>query len=38
VADDLQKHVFISYVRENKKEVDKFCDELIKRGVHVWLD
>ncbi len=38
VADGLQKHVFISYVREDRKEVDRFCDELTKLGVPVWLD
>jgi len=38
VADHEQEHVFISYVRENSKEVDNLCDELSKHGVHVWLD
>ena len=38
MADDEQKHVFVSYIRENSEEVDKFCDELTKHGVHVWLD
>lgn len=33
-----QKHVFISYVRENSEEVQRLCDELSKRGVKVWLD
>ncbi len=31
-------HVFISYVSENKKEVQRLCDELTKHGVQVWLD
>ncbi len=38
MADNPQKHVFISYVRENSKEVDRLCDVLTKHGVHVWLD
>ena len=38
MADHEQEHVFISYVRENSKEVDNLCDELSKHGVHVWLD
>jgi hypothetical protein len=38
VTDDRRKHAFISYVRENKTAVDRLCDELIKHGVHVWLD
>jgi len=37
-AHDEQKHVFISYVRENRQIVDKFCEELAKHGVHIWLD
>ena len=32
------RHVFISYVRENQKEVDKLCEELSIHGVKVWLD
>lgn len=31
-------HVFISYVRENQKEVDRLCGELTRHGVKVWLD
>lgn len=31
-------HVFISYVRENQKEVDRLSQELTKHGVEVWLD
>jgi len=31
-------HVFISYVRENQKEVDTLCNELTKYGVNVWID
>jgi formylglycine-generating enzyme required for sulfatase activity len=30
--------VFISYVHENTKEVQRLCDELTKHGVKVWLD
>ena len=32
------KHVFISYVRENKEIVDWFCKELESYGIKVWLD
>lgn len=32
------KHVFISYVRENKKDVDLLCGELAKHEISVWLD
>lgn len=32
------KHVFISYIRENKQAVDKLHQELESRGVEVWLD
>ena len=33
-----QKHVFISYVRENKDQVDRLCQDLERHGVKVWLD
>ena len=33
-----QKYVFISYVRNNKKLVQRLCDDLTKHGVKVWLD
>jgi len=33
-----QKHVFISYVRENKDQVDRLCQDLERHGVNVWLD
>ena len=33
-----QKHVFISYVRENEKEVHRLYDDLTKYGVKIWLD
>ncbi len=32
------KPIFLSYVRENEEIVDKFCQELISRGLKVWLD
>ena len=32
------KHVFISYVRENKEIVDLFCKDLESYGIKVWLD
>ena len=31
-------HVFISYVRENQKLVDRLCAELRSHGIEVWLD
>lgn len=31
-------HVFISYVRNNKRLVQRLCDHLTKHGVKVWLD
>ncbi len=31
-------HVFISYVRENKEEVDRLAGTLVRSGVNVWLD
>jgi hypothetical protein len=30
-------HVFISYVRENKKIIDQLCQELTAAGIKVWL-
>ncbi|MFX0206135.1 MAG: HEAT repeat domain-containing protein [Candidatus Hodarchaeota archaeon] len=32
------KHVFVSYVRENEKEVNRFTDALMEHGVNVWSD
>ena len=32
------KHVFISYVRENQKQVDRLCQDLERHGINVWLD
>ena len=31
-------HVFISYVREDRRAVDKLCAELERNGIAVWLD
>lgn len=31
-------HVFISYVRENEKIVQRLCDELTSHWIKVWLD
>jgi len=31
-------YAFISYVRENRKQVDKLCKELTKHGIKAWLD
>lgn len=33
-----QKHVFISYIRENQEQVDKLCHDLESHDVKVWLD
>jgi HEAT repeat protein len=38
MPDKLQKHVFISYVRENSAQVQQLCNDLMKNGVNVWLD
>jgi hypothetical protein len=32
------KHAFISYVRNNKRKVQRLCDELTAQGARVWLD
>ena len=32
------QHVFISYIRKNKGEVDRLYNELTSRGIEVWLD
>jgi hypothetical protein len=31
-------HVFISYLHENKTDVQRLCDDLTRNGVEVWLD
>lgn len=33
-----EAHVFISYVRNNRRLVQRLCDDLTKHGVKVWLD
>jgi hypothetical protein len=38
MTDHQPRHVFISYVRENQKQVDRLCHELEIYGVNVWLD
>ncbi len=38
IRDQKHRHVFISYVRENKKQVDRLCRDLESHGVKVWLD
>jgi hypothetical protein len=38
MTDHQPRHVFISYVRENQKQVDRRCHELESHGVNVWLD
>lgn len=32
------QHVFISYVKENKEEVDRLCKDLTAHGIRVWRD
>ena len=32
------QHVFISYVKENRREVDRLCDDLRSQGIRVWRD
>jgi hypothetical protein len=32
------RHVFISYVRENQKEVDRLCEVLKENRIEIWLD
>lgn len=32
------RHVFIAYCRENMDAVDRLCENLISRGIKVWLD
>ncbi len=34
----MSKHVFIFRIRNNKDQVDKFCEDLTKNGVKIWLD
>ena len=34
----MEKHVFISYFRENQQHVDRLCADLEEQGVKVWLD
>lgn len=34
----MQKHAFISYVRENLEDVDRLCKNLTASGITVWLD
>ena len=36
--DQQPQHVFISYVRENQKQVDRLCQDLERSGVNIWLD
>ena len=31
-------HVFVSYVRQDRRPVEKLCDELRQRGVRIWID
>jgi HEAT repeat protein len=38
MTDQQPKHVFISYVRENRAQVDRLARDLEKAGVNVWLD
>jgi hypothetical protein len=34
----LTKHVFISYVKENTEQVERLYHDLTKKGVKIWLD
>ena len=36
--DQEERHVFISYVRENQEQVDRLCQDLESHGVSIWLD
>jgi hypothetical protein len=36
--DDLVKHAFVSYVREDAAVVDRLCADLRSAGIEVWLD
>jgi cellulose synthase/poly-beta-1,6-N-acetylglucosamine synthase-like glycosyltransferase len=38
MSTNLQRHVFVSYVREDAAVVDRLCQELKAHGVSVWLD
>jgi hypothetical protein len=38
MTDEQPRHVFISYVRENQKLVDRLCQDLKSLGVKIWLD
>ena len=38
MSEQASKHVFISYVRENRDTVNRLCSDLEKHGVKVWLD
>lgn len=38
MTDQQQRHVFISYVRENQDQVDRLCQDLERHGVNIWLD
>ncbi len=35
---ELEKHIFVSYVRENAEAVDRLCRDLRANGVSVWID
>lgn len=36
--DSQQKHVFISYLRENEDQINRLVDDLTSHGVRVWID
>ena len=38
MSDHQPRHVFISYVRENQKQIDRLYHDLESHGVYVWLD
>ena len=34
----LYKHVFVSYCRDNKAQVKRLCDDLLRAGERIWWD
>lgn len=38
MTNDSDKHVFISYVREDSEQVDRLCDALERAGIPYWRD
>ena len=38
MSQESRPHVFVSYVREDRRVVERLCAELKSSGVEVWLD